>query len=512
MVEENANVVRESELQHSSVQQALYRRQKNGPLDVPKVFAWRDETPRRSLPRRRANAGLSVVEKTPAVQSRDALDGDASVDIGGERMDLCDSPSAPESLDDEVSVTKTDQAAPVDPPPSVPSPSEQLAERETSDVDRLRDVVARLNEQLAEREAVEARLKEQLAERETRLKENLTERETMEVNMSFEIELLKNEASSLKRFTFSRIAGNAELVRFYTGLPSAEAFDALYLMIEKYIDGGLVRHHGSTFSQEEDKPAQPVNLARKHALPAKEELFLTLMRLRLAAPLADLASRFDVHLSTVSRVFNTYLDVLYRHFALLETRLWPSRQVIDRYMPDEFKRHYPSTRCVIDCTEIKIEQPSDPDLQRVTWSSYKNHNTLKGLVAITPDGCLSFVSKLYGGSVSDREVTQKCGFLDLLEPGDSVMADKGFTIADLLEQRGASLNIPPFLEKKDQLTADETVATRRIAKLRIHVERQMERLKNVGILRFIPITMCDMADKLFFVCSWLTQFQPPLCP
>ena len=100
--------------------------------------------------------------------------------------------------------------------------------------------------------------------------------------------------------------------------------------------------------------------------------------------------------------------------------------------------------------------------------------------------------------VSDREITETCSLLEKLEPGDSVMADKGFTIDDLLEQRGVTLNIPPFLSKKDQLSAAQVVETRRIAKLRIHVERQMERVKNYRILEFLPITLCDVTNKLFF--------------
>ena len=62
----------------------------------------------------------------------------------------------------------------------------------------------------------------------------------------------------------------------------------------------------------------------------------------------------------------------------------------------------------------------------------KSATTLKGLVCITPSGVVSFISKLYTGFISNREIVKRCGILGLLEDGDGVMADKGFTIADLL--------------------------------------------------------------------------------
>ncbi len=110
-------------------------------------------------------------------------------------------------------------------------------------------------------------------------------------------------------------------------------------------------------------------------------------------------------------------------------------------MPDKFKEDYPSTRCVIDATEIFIEQPSSPVAQQLTFSSYKNHTTFKALIGITPSGAISFVSNLYGGCISDRQLTIQSGILDRLEPGVSIMADKGFLIADLLQPLGVSLNI-----------------------------------------------------------------------
>ena len=48
-----------------------------------------------------------------------------------------------------------------------------------------------------------------------------------------------------------------------------------------------------------------------------------------------------------------------------------------------------------------------------------------------------------GGNASDEQIVKESRLLDLLEKGDSVMADKGFLIEDLLDLLGGTLNIPP---------------------------------------------------------------------
>ena len=125
---------------------------------------------------------------------------------------------------------------------------------------------------------------------------------------------------------------------------------------------------------------------------------------------------------------------------------------------------------------------------------------------------LLFVSPLFPGCISDKDLTRRCGILDILEPGDSVMADRGFDIEENLILRGVSLNIPPFMRGKKQLSENEVVTTRRIASLRIHVERAVGRIKNYHIFdRALPATMTTIADRIFFVCCVLTNFQSPLC-
>ena len=129
-------------------------------------------------------------------------------------------------------------------------------------------------------------------------------------------------------------------------------------------------------------------------------------------------------------------------------------------MPKVFKEKYPSTRVKIDATEIFIEKPALPELQQLTFSNYKNHNMYKGLIGISPSGAVIFVSDLYPGCISGKELTRQCGILDLLESGDSIMADRGFDIEEDLALLGVRLNIPPFLKGKLQLSNRELVETR----------------------------------------------------
>jgi len=51
---------------------------------------------------------------------------------------------------------------------------------------------------------------------------------------------------------------------------------------------------------------------------------------------------------------------------------------------------------------------------------------VKILIGVTPNGGITFVSDAYEGSISNRRLVEVCGFLEKLEPGDEVMADKRF--------------------------------------------------------------------------------------
>ena len=122
------------------------------------------------------------------------------------------------------------------------------------------------------------------------------------------------------------------------------------------------------------------------------ELFLTLVLLRLNLKEHDLARRFEISLSSVSRVFLTWVNYIYLWLGLLP--IWPDRATIEETMPATFKERYPKTTAILDATEIKVNVPSSLLLQSQTYSNYKSTNTFKGLVAISPAGHIIFVSSL----------------------------------------------------------------------------------------------------------------------
>ncbi|GFU04260.1 uncharacterized protein NPIL_334031 [Nephila pilipes] len=117
--------------------------------------------------------------------------------------------------------------------------------------------------------------------------------------------------------------------------------------------------------------------------------------------------------------------------------------MVIEYMPLPFRFGNKVIRIIVDCTEFPIQKPSSPMEQQLTSSRYKNTNTLKGMICITPNGAMSFTSPLYCGSISDKQLFIKSNLMNRLEP-DYVMADRGFLIAEF-ESISYKLQCPIFL-------------------------------------------------------------------
>lgn len=73
--------------------------------------------------------------------------------------------------------------------------------------------------------------------------------------------------------------------------------------------------------------------------------------------------------------------------------------------------------------------------------------------------------------MSDKHLTEHSTLLRKLLPGDILLADRGFDIADSVSFCQARLHISEFTKGKKQLSAAETEMTGKLENIRIHVER-----------------------------------------
>ena len=190
-------------------------------------------------------------------------------------------------------------------------------------------------------------------------------------------------------------------------------------------------------------------------------------------------------------------------------------------MPNCFKVAFGNkTTIIIDCYEIFIEKPSNLMAKSQTYSNYKSRNTVKVLIGITPQGTISFVSKTWGGRTSDKFLTENCGFLNKLNPGDLILCDRGFLINESVWLHRAEIAMPVFTKGKSQLDPTDVESTRGIANVRIHVERVIGCLRQKytildGTLPIAFLTTSEnnpvpLIDKIVRVCSALINHCPSI--
>ncbi|XP_068761975.1 uncharacterized protein [Montipora capricornis] len=319
---------------------------------------------------------------------------------------------------------------------------------------------------------------------------------------------------SLSKFGLERFASSDDDIFFYTGFQSYSSLIAFWNFLKPRsesllswnrarakVNGNLADTafpylQGQT--KEKQREIQPI-----------DQLWMFLTRVRLGLFERDLAHRFDVSVSTVSDVIVTWANYLY--ILLGSLPVWPSKEKIKKHLPDSFKGKYENVRGILDCTELKCELPKDYLKHSEIYSDYKSHDTFKGLVCISciSYGWITFVSQLYQGRISDKEIVEKSNFCQLIDTGDQHLADKGFEIHDLIALRGGSLYIPPKrFSATEQFTESQCFETMSIANVRIHVERAIKLIKTWHIFnQVLPLSTYGSINQIWTVCALLVNFQ-----
>ena len=255
-----------------------------------------------------------------------------------------------------------------------------------------------------------------------------------------------------------------------------------------------------------------IKQTRCRELTKEDIVMIILRRIKLAESFKILSNDFGICQSVAVNVFHTFLPQIASN--LRQLIVWPSSNAIKRLLPISFMSNFYEVESIIDCFEIQIQKPTDPVWQALTWSEYKGCNTLKYLISITPNGLINFISDGFSGRISDIEITIQSGYLDHLRRGSHVMADRGFKqIENLIQEKGCILIRPATVCDGVRSQREEVLLSKRVASLRIHVERAIRRIREFAFLSphsCIEVRTVPMVDYAVQVACGLINMQSSL--
>ncbi|XP_046873681.1 uncharacterized protein LOC124466062 isoform X2 [Hypomesus transpacificus] len=263
------------------------------------------------------------------------------------------------------------------------------------------------------------------------------------------LEKIKELEERLKKNTrvqtqLSRFCVSDEDFKYYTRFSSEHIFKFFWKSIEPSASKVLYWNKAQKMGMENVFQETPSPHCK---LPLIDEFFLYCLRTAAGLNEKVLAGMFGLNVSTVSRILITWANYLY--LVLGSIPIWMTRDQVRRAMSRKFQRKCPKVRVILDCFALQCESPTSNISRYETDSTDKSHSTFKGLIGVSPSGEVTFVSTLYKGSISNKEMTRLSGIVNLLEQGDEVMAGKDFLIEHLMSTVGAK-QVPPQFPLKDK--------------------------------------------------------------
>ena len=312
-----------------------------------------------------------------------------------------------------------------------------------------------------------------------------------------------------KTLTLENIKDNPKQMQFWTGFPSFDNFKAIFDSLEPRAKNMVYwRGHMSTSTCTSTRSNKP---GPERKLDLLDEFFMTMVRLKVGLLTEDLAQRFNVSAGTVSSVVTSWVNLMNSYLRML-CHL-PPKSTTDsnkQVATDSFE----DLRIILDCTELFVQNPSNLNTRKQLFSNYKHHNTFKFLIGISPNMGITYVSRMYGGRASDKFITTDSSDLlqNLNNDKGSVMTDRGFLIHGLMNDMGITLHMPSFKGSNScQLSPSESFNSEKISKIRIHIERAIQRIKTYHILDGeLKLSMKHISEQVFTVCAYLVNFQAPI--
>jgi hypothetical protein len=240
-------------------------------------------------------------------------------------------------------------------------------------------------------------------------------------------------------------------------------------------------------------------------------VLMTYIRLRTGGNMAFVSERFNLPTDKcygMCKAVHATLAAIFRHEKLLDMSF--SFKLPRLELGSALKFMF-----IGDCTEIRMQSPWVTQDSRCCWSEYYKDHTVKIFVVLNHRLELCFLSSGYlTGTASDSAVVAESKFYEFMKkhPG-LILFDKGFGgCAKGVAQANCEMMTPSYLSTAvGQLTNRQKSDSQELSRVRVHIERQIRRMKMFSFLsgRF-PIKMQSQFDDILASITLATMFMPPL--
>ena len=178
-----------------------------------------------------------------------------------------------------------------------------------------------------------------------------------------EIENLRNERDNAlekikklvkKHLFYENLKENHAKFKYYTGI-NVEVFECLFdfLHAEKDIEA-----------------VKKTKKGRHRLLPNRDQLIMTLIKLRLNTQFEKLANQVGCSKTTVHDIFKMWINLMYVKLKFLIK--WPDHDASMQTLPNMFRQYFPKLTAIIGCTDIFIDRPKTYKARAQVYSIARN--------------------------------------------------------------------------------------------------------------------------------------------
>ncbi|XP_069804566.1 uncharacterized protein [Dendropsophus ebraccatus] len=268
-------------------------------------------------------------------------------------------------------------------------------------------------------------------------------------------------------FCMNSIKRESKWVRFYTGFDSYEHLvDFLgFLTADQKLCTGRIR--------------KKTEVGPQSALTLEDQLLLVLTRLRLGLLLQDLAFRFRVSESTVSRYWLNWTELL--HARLTQIPILYSARYLEIFEPKRTVQYQGLTCTIMDCTDLFFEVQAKDRAKPAPTHPSRNHYLRRGYAIASSNGFITFSSSLPFGIAT------------------KVM--DGQPQEELYAEISPQLQLPPFMQNVPaQLSEQQKEMSRQVLSILSVIGKAL----NFRFLKCVyPQNMEAQVDRAWTICCYL---------